>query len=75
MFWLLMATSEENLNESTETQKDSILFLVWAQVWEMSNIQCRIVIPQVLDENRILFLNLSQHGLQIASDIWLIIKE
>ena len=26
------------------------------------------VIPQVLDENRLLFLNLSQHGLQIASD-------
>ena len=34
-----------------------------------------IVIPQVLDKNRLLFLNLSQHGLQIASDILLIIKE
>ena len=33
------------------------------------NVECRIVIPQVLDENRGLFLNLSQHGLQIASDI------
>ena len=41
----------------------------------MSKIQCRIVIPQVLDENRLLFLNLSQRGLQIASDILLIIKE
>ena len=30
--------------------------------------QCRIVIPHVLDENRLLFLDLSQHGLQIASD-------
>ena len=27
------------------------------------------VIPQVLDENQSLFLNLSQHGLQISSDI------
>ena len=36
-------------------------------------IQCRMVIPWVLDG--CLFLNLSQHGLQIASDIWLIIKE
>ena len=32
-------------------------------------IQSRIVIPQVLDENRYLFLILSQHGRQIASDI------
>ena len=32
-------------------------------------IQGRIVITQVLDENRCLFLILSQHGLQIASDI------
>ena len=31
--------------------------------------QCRIVIPQVLDENQSLFLNLRQYGLQIASDI------
>ena len=31
--------------------------------------QCRIVITQVLDENRCLFLILSQHGLQITSDI------
>ena len=29
----------------------------------------------LLDENRLLFLNLSQHGLQIASNIRLIIKE
>ena len=29
----------------------------------------------LLDENRLLFLNLSQHWLQIASDIGLIIKE
>ena len=40
---------------------------------ETSKIQYRIVIPQVLDENQSLFLNLSQYGLQIASDIWLII--
>ena len=32
-------------------------------------ILCRMVIPQVLDENQSLFLILSQHGLQIASDI------
>ena len=31
-----------------------------------------MVIPQILDENRLLFLNLSQHGLQIGSDIYLI---
>ena len=31
-------------------------------------IQSRIVIPRVLNENRSLFLNLSQHGPQIASD-------
>ena len=42
---------------------------------ETSKIQCRMVIPLVLDENQSLLLNLSQHGLQIASDIWLIIKE
>ena len=36
---------------------------------ETSKILCRIVIPQVLDENRLLFFNLSQHGLQIACDI------
>ena len=30
------------------------------------NVEC--VIPQVLDENRLLFLDLSQRGLQIASD-------
>ena len=41
---------------------------------ETSKIQCGVVIPQVIDENRWLFLNLSQHELQIASDIWLIIK-
>ena len=29
----------------------------------------------IVDENLSLFLNLSQHGLQIASDIGLIIKE
>ena len=29
-------------------------------------IQCRIVIPQVLDENKSLLLNLSQRGLQIV---------
>ena len=34
-----------------------------------------MVIPQVIDENQKLFLNVSQHGLQIASDIWLIIKD
>ena len=34
-----------------------------------------MVIPRVLDENQSLFSNLSQHGLQIASDIGLIIKE
>ena len=28
-----------------------------------------------MNENRPLFLNLNQHGLQIANDIWLIIKE
>ena len=38
-------------------------------ITEKSKIQCRIVITQVLDENRSLFLILSQHGLQIASDI------
>ena len=42
---------------------------------ETSKIQYRMVIPRVLDKNRSLFLNLSPHGLQIASDIWLIIKE
>ena len=31
------------------------------------NVKCRI--PQVLDENRLLILNLTQHGLQIASNI------
>ena len=36
---------------------------------EASKIQCKIVIPQVLDENRWIFLNLSHHGLQIANDI------
>ena len=36
---------------------------------EASKIQCRMVIPRVLDENRSLFMNLSQHGLQIESDI------
>ena len=44
-------------------------------ITETSKIQCRMVISWVLDENRSLFLNLSQHGLQIASDIWLIKKE
>ena len=34
-----------------------------------------MVIPQIIDENWSLFLNLNQHELQIASDIWLIIKE
>ena len=38
-------------------------------ITETSKIQCRMVIPQVLDENRLLFLNLSQHRLLIASDI------
>ena len=38
----------------------------------MSKISRKIVIPQVLNENRCLFLNLSQHGLEIASDIYLI---
>ena len=42
---------------------------------EMSKIQCRLVISRVLDENRSLFLNLSQRGLQIAGDFCLIIKE
>ena len=36
---------------------------------ETSKIQCRMVISQVLDDNQSLFLNLSQRGLQIASDI------
>ena len=30
-------------------------FLETAQAWETSKMQCRIVIPQVLDENRLLF--------------------
>ena len=34
-----------------------------------SRIQYKMVIPRVLDEKRSLFLNLSQDGLQIASDI------
>ena len=38
-------------------------------IFETSKIQCRMVIHQVLDENRWLFVNLSQRGLQIASDI------
>ena len=37
--------------------------------------ECNKVISQVLDENQSLFFNLSQHGLQIASDIRLIIKK
>ena len=36
---------------------------------ETSKIKCRMVIPQVIDENRSLFFNLNQHGLQIACDI------
>ena len=36
---------------------------------QASKVQCRIVIPQVLDENRWLFLILNQHGQQIASHI------
>ena len=38
-------------------------------ITETSKIQCKSVITQVLDENRCVFLILSQHGLQIASDI------
>ena len=38
-------------------------------ITETFKIQCRMIIPQVLDKNQSLFLNLSQHGLQIASDI------
>ena len=36
---------------------------------ETSKIQSRMIIPHVLEENRWIFLNLSQHGQQIASDI------
>ena len=35
----------------------------------IKKIPCRMIIPQVLDENRLLFLDLSKHGQQIASDI------
>ena len=34
-----------------------------------SKMECNKAIPQVLDENQSLFLNLREHGLQIASDI------
>ena len=44
-------------------------------MFKTSKMECNKVIPQVLDENRWLFLNLSQHGLQIASDIGIILKE
>ena len=39
-------------------------------ITETPKIQCRIVIPQVLDENLWLFFNLSQRGLQLVSDIF-----
>ena len=44
-------------------------------ITETSKIQFIMIIPWVLNENRSLFLNLSQHGLQIARDIRLTIKE
>ena len=47
----------------------------WPLIVKTSKMKCNKVIPQVLDENQSLFLNLSQHGQQIASDIWLIIKK
>ena len=40
-----------------------------AIIIETSKIQCRIVIPQVLDESQSLFLNLSQYGLQIIKGV------
>ena len=40
-----------------------------------SNMQWNKVVPLVLDKDQSLFLILSQRGLQIASDIWLLIKE
>ena len=44
-------------------------------ITETSKIQRRMIIPWLLNENRLLFLNLCQHGPQIGSDIWLIIKK
>ena len=85
MFWLLMATIDEDMEESSIGWESRAIFYFNSippclQQWlpiiaQTSKIQCRMVIPWVLNGNRSLFLNLSQHELQIGSDIWLIINE
>ena len=62
-----------------ELDKNQLLFLILSRFLHISSMvtnnnqnvknPMKNGFPQILDENRSLFLNSSQHGLQIVSDI------